>query len=236
MKKSADAGKRQEPRPGGRTRASGLSIMSGGRLIGPRLQSMQREPFEERSRLASARLAEAAGQAGLRDVAYGYADSPFGPLLVAVTPRGLARVAYPERDEEETLERLAVEISPRILESGSATGQIRRELEEYFEGRRKVFSIGVDLSAVRGFGREVLRQTARIPFGSVATYRDMATRAGSPRATRAAGNALGANPIPIVVPCHRVVRTGGGLGGYTGGVERKVALLELEGVELPGRA
>src|SRR6184192_2304375 len=106
MKKSADAGKRQEPRPGGRTRASGLSIMSGGRLIGPRLQSMQREPFEERSRLASTRLA---GQAGLLDVAYGYADSPFGPLLVAVTPRGLARVAYPERDEEETLERLAVE-------------------------------------------------------------------------------------------------------------------------------
>jgi methylated-DNA-[protein]-cysteine S-methyltransferase len=93
--------------------------------------------------------------------------------------------------------------------------------------------VEVDLSRLQGFGRKILRQTARIPFGSVATYRDMATRAGSPGAVRAAGNALGANPVPIVVPCHRVVRTGGGLGGYTGGLERKVALLELEGVSLP---
>jgi methylated-DNA-[protein]-cysteine S-methyltransferase len=185
--------------------------------------------IDRRAAAASARLADAAAQAGLLDVAYGYTDSPFGSLLVAVTPRGLVRVAYPDRDVGAELERLATEVSPRLLESARATEAIRRELDEYFEGLRRRFSVGPDLSRVKGFTRSVLERTARIPYGHVATYREVATEAGSPRAFRAAGNALGANPIPIVVPCHRVVASGGGLGGYTGGVDRKMALLRLEG-------
>ena len=162
-------------------------------------------------------------------MAYGFVDSPFGRLLVAVGKRGLVRVAYPDRPFDEVLADLAGAISPRVLESARSTQEVRRELEEYFEGRRRSFDVKVDLSPIQGFSRKVLQQTSRIPFGSVITYRDVATRAGSPRAVRAAGNALGANPVPIVVPCHRVVRTGGGLGGYTGGLERKETLLRLEG-------
>lgn len=196
-------------------------------------KSQRMESIEARARRAARLVAERAAREGLLDVAYGFVDSPFGPLLVATTSHGLVRVAYPDRPVDEVLERLAHEISPRVLESPQATEEIRRELEEYFDRKRRTFAVPVDLSSVRGFGREVLRQTARIPFGSVATYRDVASRAGSPGAVRAAGNALGGNPVPIVVPCHRVVRTGGGLGGYTGGVERKMTLLELEGVSLP---
>jgi methylated-DNA-[protein]-cysteine S-methyltransferase len=155
---------------------------------------------------------------------------------VAVGKRGLVRVAYPDRPADDVLAELAGQISPRVLESARLTEEVRRELEEYFEGRRRRFDVRVDLSAIQGFSRKVLQQTSRIPFGSVITYRDVATRAGSPRAVRAAGNALGANPVPIVVPCHRVVRTGGGLGGYTGGLERKEALLELERVPSPAGA
>lgn len=191
------------------------------------------ESIEARARRAAKLVVERAAREGLLDVAYGFAESPFGPLLVATTKRGLVRVAYPDLRPDEVLERLAEEISPRVLESPQATEEIRRQLEEYFERKRRTFAVPVDLSAVKGFGNKILRQTARIPFGSVATYRDVATRAGRPQAVRAAGNALGANPVPIVVPCHRVVRTGGGLGGYTGGVERKITLLELEGVTLP---
>ena len=105
---------------------------------------------------------------------------------------------------------------------------LRRELDQYFDGGRRSFDLAIDWGLVRGFGRQVLAETARIPFGRVSTYRDVATAAGSPRGMRAAGNALGANPVPIVVPCHRVLRTGGGLGGYTGGIERKQFLLALE--------
>jgi methylated-DNA-[protein]-cysteine S-methyltransferase len=120
-------------------------------------------------------------------------------------------------------------VSSRVLESARATDEARRELEEYFERDRRRFDLDVDLSLSHGFTRRVLEATAAIPYGSVITYRDVAGRAGNERATRAAGNALGSNPIPIVVPCHRVVRTGGGLGGYTGGLDRKVRLLTLEG-------
>ncbi|MGH2676642.1 MAG: methylated-DNA--[protein]-cysteine S-methyltransferase, partial [Actinomycetota bacterium] len=156
-------------------------------------------------------------------------DSPLGRLVVAVTPRGLVRLAYPDEREGEVLEELAAGISPRILRLPGKTDEIRRELEEYFEGRRRRFEFPVDWTLTRGFTRKVLRATARIPFGSLRTYREVASRAGSERAYRAAGNALGSNPIPIVVPCHRVVHTGGGLGGYTGGLERKEFLLDLEG-------
>ena len=189
-----------------------------------------RTTIEGRSRAAAARLAEVAREHGLLDVAYGFTDSPFGRLLVAVTPRGVVRLSYPERDVDDELEEIARSVSPRILESGAGTEDARRELDEYFEGRRRRFEVGVDLSGVEGFRRKILAATARIPFGTVRTYRDLASNAGNERAVRAAGNALGSNPIPIVVPCHRVLRTGGGLGGYTGGLDRKRALLRLEGV------
>jgi methylated-DNA-[protein]-cysteine S-methyltransferase len=194
------------------------------------LKGLSGAGMDERSRRAAGLVADAAADAGLLDVAYGFVDSPFGRLLVAVGKRGLVRVAYPDRSADEVLADLADEISPRVLESPRSTEEARRELDEYFQGRRRTFDVKVDLSTIQGFSRKVLQQTSRIPFGSVITYRDVATRAGIPRAVRAAGNALGANPVPIVVPCHRVVRTGGGLGGYTGGLERKEALLALEGV------
>jgi methylated-DNA-[protein]-cysteine S-methyltransferase len=189
--------------------------------------------LEGRSAQLAASLEEAARARGLVDVAYSLVDSPFGDLLVAVTKRGLVMIEYPNHDFDRALEELAAKLSPRVLESARSTDRIRRELEEYFAGTRRRFSVAVDLSLVHGFTRKVLDQTARIPFGKVFTYRDVATRAGSPLAVRATGNALGSNPIPIVVPCHRVVRTGGGLGGYTGGLERKVKLLQLEGVTVP---
>jgi methylated-DNA-[protein]-cysteine S-methyltransferase len=168
---------------------------------------------------------------GLLDVAYASVDSPLGPLVVASTPRGLVRLAYTgSRSEDEVIEDLADKLSPRVLEAPQRLDEVRRELDEYFEGRRDEFDLPIDWSLTRGFTGKVLRQTARIGFGKTSTYAEMASRAGSPRAVRAAGNALGANPIPLVVPCHRVLRSGGALGGYTGGVERKEFLLRLEGV------
>lgn len=177
------------------------------------------------------RLRERAAAEGLLDVAYGTFDSPLGELLVAVTPRGLVRLAYEEETvEDAVLAELAERVSPRVLRAPERTDAVRRELDDYFAGRRRRFETPVDWSLVRGFGAGVLRATARVPFGEVSTYRDVAAAAGSPRAYRAAGNALGSNPIPIVVPCHRVLHAGGGLGGYTGGLDRKRHLLRLEGV------
>jgi methylated-DNA-[protein]-cysteine S-methyltransferase len=176
-------------------------------------------------------IAERAADEGLLDVAYAVVDSPLGPLAVAATPRGLVRVAYLESwPRDEVLEDLAMRISRRVLEAPARLDEQRRELDEYFEGRRTEFELPIDWSTLHGFTRNVLRETARIDFGEVRTYSDVASGAGSPRAVRAAGNALGANPMPIVVPCHRVIRTGGALGGYTGGLERKEFLLRLEGV------
>jgi methylated-DNA-[protein]-cysteine S-methyltransferase len=175
-------------------------------------------------------LAERAAAEGLLDVAYATADSPLGPLLVAATPRGLVRLAYTDtRAEADVLEDLARRVSPRVVLSPGRLDDARRELDDYFAGRRDGFDLPIDWSLTRGFAGEVLRQTARIPFGATSTYAEVAAGAGSPRAVRAAGNALGANPIPVVVPCHRVLRSGGALGGYTGGVERKRFLLRLEG-------
>jgi methylated-DNA-[protein]-cysteine S-methyltransferase len=172
---------------------------------------------------------DAASRAGLIDVAYGWVDSPLGRLLLAKTGRGLARVSYAGEDEDLVLADLARRISPRVLEAPGRLDDVRRELDQYFEGRRRGFDVPIDWRLTAGFGRRVLKATARIPFGKVASYREVATAAGSPSGSRAAGNALGANPIPIVVPCHRVLRAGGALGGYTGGLEKKQWLLELEG-------
>jgi methylated-DNA-[protein]-cysteine S-methyltransferase len=175
------------------------------------------------------RFASRASEEGLVDVAYAHADSPLGPLLLAATPRGLACVSYSEfRDEDKTLERLASRLSPRVVEAPARLDDVRRQLDDYFAGRRRDFELSIDWGLVGDFGRRVLSRTAQIPFGGVATYGDVARGIGSPGAARATGNALGANPMPIVVPCHRVVASGGKLGGYTGGIDRKKLLLSLE--------
>lgn len=173
------------------------------------------------------RFAERAQSEGLLDVAYGEVDSPIGPLAVAGTSRGLVRLAFMPADE--MAEELAVKLSPRVMRSPARLDEVRRELDEYFEGRRQEFDVPVDWSLTRGFSRKVLERTARISYGHVGTYAQVAKEAGSPRAVRAAGNALGSNPVAIVVPCHRILRTSGGLGGYGGGPERKEYLLQLEG-------
>ena len=195
----------------------------------------RRVEAEEATR-ATERLVERAGEAGLIEVAYATVDSPLGRLVAAATPRGLARLAYDDRGADAVLEELAGRLSPRIVESPARLDGVRRELDQYFDGGRRSFDLAIDWALVRGFARQVLAETARIPFGRVSTYRDVAAAAGSPRGMRAAGNALGANPIPIVVPCHRVLRTGGALGGYTGGIERKRFLLALERSAAAGAA
>jgi methylated-DNA-[protein]-cysteine S-methyltransferase len=182
-------------------------------------------------------IAPAASAAGLVDVAYALHDSPAGRLLLAATPRGLVRIAYLDSFEDDlVLEQLARRVSPRVLLAPRRLDEDRRQLEDYFTGKRKVFDLPIDWRLCAGFGRRVLDATARIPFGALSTYKQVATEAGSPRASRAAGNALGANPMPIVVPCHRVVHSTGGLGGYTGGLERKRLLLGVEGHEVTALA
>jgi methylated-DNA-[protein]-cysteine S-methyltransferase len=178
-------------------------------------------------------IGDAAAAAGLLDVAYATLDSPVGTLLLASTDRGLVRLAYlgPDGDDEDAvLEHLAAAISPRILASPRRLDIPRRELDQYFAGARHEFDVALDWQLTHGFGRRVLQATARIPYGAVSSYKQVAAEAGSPRGSRAAGNALGSNPIPIVVPCHRVLHAGGGLGGYTGGLDRKRKLLAVEQV------
>lgn len=172
---------------------------------------------------------------GLIDVAYASVDSPFGRLLVARTDRGVVRLALPKhrtehRSDDEVLEDLATYVSARVLESPSQLDEERRELEEYFEGKRNHFDVPVDWKLTpAGFRNRALHAVARIPYGETRTYADIAEQAGNPRAFRAAGTACGRNPIPLIVPCHRVVQTGGGIGNYGGGPEMKRALLDLEG-------
>jgi methylated-DNA-[protein]-cysteine S-methyltransferase len=193
-------------------------------------QALRKAPgYEAEAERAALRLAEQAAGDGLVDVAYTLVDSPVGRVLVASTHRGLVRISFGTEDPDEVVEQLSNLISPRVLEVPSFFDGVRRELDEYFEGKRTSFDLPLDWRLTRGFNRQVLRRTARIPYGSVSTYSKVAAAAGSPRAYRAAGNALGSNPIPIVVPCHRVLHTGGGLGGYGGGLERKEFLLRLEG-------
>ncbi len=185
---------------------------------------------EKRSGVLAARIPEAAGRRGLLDVAYSFVDSPMGRLLAVVTRSGLVMLAYPDESVDERLAVVTRAVSPRILESPPATDRVRRELDRYFEGRLRRFRVPVYLSLTKGFSRRILEETAQVPFGSVTTYGKLASKAGSPRAARAAGNALGSNPVPIIVPCHRVIHASGELGGYTGGLDRKRMLLRLEGV------
>ncbi len=172
---------------------------------------------------------------GLIDVAYASVDSPFGKLLVARTDRGVVRLKLPggrdsQISDDETLKALATYVSPRVLEAPSRLDEERRELEEYFEGKRDRFDVPVDWSLTSaGFRSRALHAVARIPYGKTKTYAEIAKAAGNDRAFRAAGTACGRNPIPLIVPCHRVVQSGGGIGNYGGGPEMKRALLDLEG-------
>jgi methylated-DNA-[protein]-cysteine S-methyltransferase len=196
-----------------------------------------RAEAEERSRAVAAGMPELAAADGLLDVAVAEMDSPIGELMVAVTPRGLACVAF-EGDayRHELLERIANEISPRILPSAKGTDEWRRELDEYFAAERTRFDLPIDRRLIHGIARDVLVQTGRIGFGQTNTYGEIAKKIGHPTAARAVGRALGSNPIPIVIPCHRVIGASGKLTGYAGGLDRKVTLLELEGSLLPGSA
>lgn len=174
-------------------------------------------------------LSGAAAAAGLLDVAYAKLDSPVGTLLLAATPTGLVRLAYVDfEQEDEVLDQIAARISPRVLAAPAKLDEPRRELDEYFGGRRRQFELALDWQLMTSFARRVLEATAAIPYGGMSTYKAVATQAGSPRGSRAAGNALGSNPIPIVIPCHRVLHSDGGMGGYTGGLERKRKLLAIE--------
>ena len=177
---------------------------------------------------AATGIAARAEREGLLDVAYCMVDSPLGPLLAAGTEGGLVMLAYTDDGIDDRLARIAATVSPRILEAPARLDPARRELDEYFEGRRRGFTLPIDWALVHGYARAVLERTAAIPYGEARSYAEISAEAGSPRGARATGNALGSNPIPIVIPCHRVLRSGGGLGGYTGGVERKTFLLALE--------
>jgi methylated-DNA-[protein]-cysteine S-methyltransferase len=171
-----------------------------------------------------------AAEEGLLDVAYTTADSPFGPLLLAQTKKGLVRVGLPNQNSDELLVDLAERVSPRVLEAPAELDEVRRELDLYFEGKLDSFDLPLDWRLSGGFRQRVLRAINRIPYGQTRSYTEMARKAGNERAVRAAGTACGSNPIPLVVPCHRVLRTGGALGGYGGGLPMKEALLQLEGV------
>jgi methylated-DNA-[protein]-cysteine S-methyltransferase len=175
------------------------------------------------------RFREAAQREGLVDVAYDLADSPVGNLLVAVTERGLCRIAY---RPDDALDELSADFGVRVLRMPKRVDRVRRELDEYFAGTRRDFDLETDLSPVPAFQREVLRELARVPFGQVTTYSALAAQVGRPRAARAVGGAMNRNPIPIVLPCHRVVGSNGKLVGYAGGLDRKEALLRLEGAVL----
>jgi len=177
---------------------------------------------------ARMRLLARATREGLANVGYTVVDSPLGPLWVAVGPQGVAVISYGDEPSATDLGRLVRTYGPGIVPDARRTAGIARELDQYFNGRRRSFDVQIDLSGLTPFQRRVLRATARIPYGDLVTYKTVARRAGNEAASRAAGAAVGANPIPIVVPCHRVVASDGTLGGYAGGLDAKRRLLAIE--------
>jgi methylated-DNA-[protein]-cysteine S-methyltransferase len=177
------------------------------------------------------RFRDAAARENLLDVAYDRVDSPMGDLLVAATRRGLCRISYDAEPEQE-VERLARTFGVRVLRSSKPIDVARRELDEYFSGTRRRFDLPLDVELLADFNRRVLRELARVPYGEVVTYGELAARAARPRAARAVGTVMNRNPLPIVLPCHRVIGSNGKLVGYAGGLERKEALLRLEGAIL----
>lgn len=174
------------------------------------------------------RLAVAAESGGLLDIAYRTIDSPLGTLLLAATDIGLVRLAFATEDHDDVLQALADRVSPRILAAPARLDAVARELDAYFAGRLRAFNVPVDLRLSAGFRRAVLGQLSTVAYGETVSYAVMASRAGSPSAVRAVGTACATNPVPIVIPCHRVVRSDGTLGGYLGGLDAKRALLSLE--------
>lgn len=177
------------------------------------------------------RLTATAQAEGLLDVAYRTLDTPIGSLLLAATDRGLVRVAFAAEGHDEVLQALAAGVSPRILSAPARLDDVARELDEYFAGRRRVFDLPLDFRLAAGFRRTVLSHLPDIGYGTTASYAAVAAAAGSPKAVRAAGTACATNPLPVVVPCHRVVRADGSLGRYRGGPDIKQALISLEAQE-----
>ena len=174
------------------------------------------------------KLEQAATAADLVDVAYRVIDSPLGKLLLAATPAGLVRVAFANENHDLVLEQLAAKLSPRVLRAPRQLDPAARELDEYFEGTRRAFDLPLDLSLSKGFRQLVQQHLPEIGYGQTRSYKEMAEMVGNPQAVRAVGTACATNPLPVVVPCHRVLRTDGSLGGYIGGRPAKTALLELE--------
>lgn len=183
---------------------------------------------EETTARLHARLAVAADREGILDVAYRTVDTPLGTLLLAATEQGLVRVAYPSQGHDAALAQLAELVSPRILNAPGRLDEVARQLDEYFSRRRRAFDLPVDLRLSRGFRSSVLAHLRQIPYGATESYAQVAAATGHPRAVRAAGTACATNPVPIVVPCHRVVRSDGSPGGYAGGPDAKRSLLTLE--------
>jgi methylated-DNA-[protein]-cysteine S-methyltransferase len=181
------------------------------------------------------RFRDAAAAQGLLDVAYDLVETPIGPLMVGVSDGGLCLVSFDPKPDREA-EKLARTYGTRVLRSPRPTAKVARQLDEYFGGKRRRFELDVDLRLAREFGRLVLSELTQVPFGEVTTYGALAARAGKPRAARAVGTIMNRNPVPIVVPCHRVIGSNGSLVGYGGGLERKEALLRLEGVLAPPEA
>ena len=185
------------------------------------------EPAASLERLRS-RLAVDAAREGLLDVAYRHVETPLGRLLLAASPRGLVRVAFADEDHDRVLADLAARLSPRVLHAPDRLDDAARQLTEYFAGARTRFDLPVDLTLTRGFRRTVLEHLRPIEYGHTESYAQVAGHVGSPRAVRAVGTACATNPLPIVVPCHRVLRSDGSLGGYLGGLQAKALLLDLE--------
>jgi methylated-DNA-[protein]-cysteine S-methyltransferase len=195
----------------------------------PRVSSNGRAPdpaLDDLDALVAAAL-ERADADDLVDVAWAVQDTPIGPLTLAATPEGLVRVGF--GGEDRVLDELAAEVSPRVVRLPARLDDVRHQLDEYFEGRRRRFEVRLDRRLSHGYRREVLEALSEVPYGETVSYKDLAVRTGNPGASRAVGGAMATNPIPIVVPCHRVLRSGGALGGYGGGIDVKVWLLRLEG-------
>ncbi|EGD55546.1 methylated-DNA--[protein]-cysteine S-methyltransferase [Gordonia neofelifaecis] len=174
-------------------------------------------------------LATAAVEATVLDVAYRTVDTPIGPLLLATTETGLVRVAFEREGFDAVLDALAATVSPRLLRAPRRLDAVAAELEEYFAGRRRLFDVPLDFRLSSGFRQRVQQYLPHIGYGTTQSYKEVATSVGNPNAVRAVGTACATNPLPVVVPCHRVLRADGGLGGYLGGVEAKTSLLTLEG-------
>lgn len=183
---------------------------------------------------ARERLVQRASREGLATVGYAILDSPLGPLWVAVAPRGVATISYGREPNAADFGRLLRAYGPGIVPDRRRADQLARELDEYFAGRRQDFEVDIDLTALTPFQQQVLRATAHVRYGKLASYAEIARRAGHAGAARATGAAVGANPVPILVPCHRIVASDGTLGGYAGGLRAKRRLLAIErGTEIP---